>query len=425
MHQRGPNASPRRLRLPHTAILCASLLLPGGLVSADLTAGAAKKPITPKSAGQYLAGLDANRRATGVHDDIYCRCLAISDGNTTIAIASLDLIGLLPTHVAAIRAKVADLPLSNLVIAATHVHSAPDTIGLWGLPGRSGIDPGYISYVQTQAAAAINAALDDMKPARLKLARAEAPPRTSINVRNEALIDRSVEVLQALDHEGEGIGTLVNWACHPETLWNDNTRVTADFAASLCRTVENALGGTAVFVNGALGGMVTVDVGDRHTFAEADRIGASIGRAAIAGLKNAKPVADVTVRLAAIDLPIPLENPLFKVAAARGIIPLSTQDEVLTRVTAIDLGPAQFVTVPGEALPAVGDSIKALMPGPHKFLIGLSPIELGYILAEDDHDASLYEYERTMSMGPRTAPILIDRIRGLLDDLAQRERPAQ
>ncbi|MFQ5809075.1 MAG: hypothetical protein ACE5JM_05605 [Armatimonadota bacterium] len=399
------------------AVLLPAILLAGTVALADVTAGAAKKSITPKAPGQYLAGLDANRRATGVHDEIYARCLAISDGNTTIAIVCLDLIGLLPTQVEAIRAKVPDIPASNVIVACTHVHSAPDTIGMWGLPGKSGADPEYIKHVESQTAAAVKDALGAMKPARLRLARAPAPPRTSVNIRDQALIDRDISVLQALDEEGNGIGTLVNWACHPETLWNDNTLVTADFPASLCRTVEEAGGGMAVFANGALGGMVTVDVGDQHTFAEAERIGAAVGQAVVEALEEADALDDLTIRLTASDVTLPIENPLFQIAAKLGVIPLPAHEEVVTRVTTIGLGPAQLVTVPGEALPAVGAAIKGLMPGPHKFLIGLSPIELGYILPEDGYNDELYKYERRMSVGPRTAPLLMETIRNLLRQL--------
>jgi hypothetical protein len=384
---------------------------------ADITAGAAKKSITPKAPGQYLAGLDANRRATGVHDDIYARCLAIGDGNTTIAVVCLDLIGLLPTQVEAICAKVPNIPASNIIIACTHVHSAPDTIGMWGLPGKSGTDPAYVKRLESETAAAVKDALGRMKPARLRLARVEAPPRTSLNIRDRALIDRDISVLQAVDQDGKGIGTLVNWACHPETLWNDNTLVTADFTASLCRTVEKAGGGTAVFANGALGGMVTVDVGDEHTFEEAERIGTAVGQAVVEALRQANTLDEVTIRLAASDVSLPIENPFFQTATRLGIIPLPGRDEVVTRVTAVGLGPAQLVTVPGEALPAVGAAIKGLMPGPHKFLMGLSPIELGYILPEDAYDDELYEYERRMSVGPSTAPLLMDKIGELLAQL--------
>jgi hypothetical protein len=68
------------------------------LVSADaLQAGAAQSVITPellRGHAGYLAGFGHNRVATGVHDDLYTRCLALGTGTQTLAICSADLIGL-------------------------------------------------------------------------------------------------------------------------------------------------------------------------------------------------------------------------------------------------------------------------------------------------------------------------------------------
>ncbi|HSD26097.1 MAG TPA: hypothetical protein VLL75_02285 [Vicinamibacteria bacterium] len=57
--------------------------------------GFAKKAITPEvgRAPVYMAGFDLNRRATGVHDDLWARAVAVSDGQRRIAIVAVDLIG--------------------------------------------------------------------------------------------------------------------------------------------------------------------------------------------------------------------------------------------------------------------------------------------------------------------------------------------
>ena len=52
----------------------------GALRAAALQAGAAKATVTPdvKATKVYMAGFDNNRVATGVHDDLYVRCLALA-----------------------------------------------------------------------------------------------------------------------------------------------------------------------------------------------------------------------------------------------------------------------------------------------------------------------------------------------------------
>jgi hypothetical protein len=62
------------------------------LRAADLQAGVAKATITPdvKAAKVYMAGFDNNRAATGVHDDLYVRCLALGAGHRTLALCAVD-----------------------------------------------------------------------------------------------------------------------------------------------------------------------------------------------------------------------------------------------------------------------------------------------------------------------------------------------
>ena len=90
----------------------------------------------------YIAGFDQNRVATGVHDDLFVRCLAIGD-TRPLVLCGADSIGLFLEDVEKIRGRAAArIPQgARLVIAALHDHEAPDTMGLWGhAPGQIGLD---------------------------------------------------------------------------------------------------------------------------------------------------------------------------------------------------------------------------------------------------------------------------------------------
>src|SRR4030066_80613 len=77
---------------------------------ATLKAGAAKRIITPRG-NLFLAGYGpvflpwGHRKSTGVHDDIYARCLALSDDQTTLAFVALDFISFDHREMGAIRAR--------------------------------------------------------------------------------------------------------------------------------------------------------------------------------------------------------------------------------------------------------------------------------------------------------------------------------
>ena len=54
------------------------------------------------------------------------------------------------------------------------------------------------------------------------------------------------------------------------------------------------------------------------------------------------------------------------------------------------------------------------MPGRYRMVVALGNDELGYILHPDDWPRDLYKYERSMSVGPQTWPLLESAARELL-----------
>jgi hypothetical protein len=243
----------------------------------------------------------------------------------------------------------------------------------------------------------------------------------SKNIRRDDSIDRELTVMavRAVSNM-KPIATLVNFACHPETLWSDNRLITADFPGYLCQRVEKEWGGVSLYLNGALGGMVTVDVGvdkkwrELHTFQEARRVGEALAVRVLEGLSKANhsPVSRMHVQKR--ELAVPLENWRFRAARWLGIMHRSLKgNQVLTEVWSMDLGEAKLITVPGELLPNLGLKLKERMGGKYRFLLGLANDELGYILSREDYHDDLYAYERSMSIGPEIGP----RVYGALTDL--------
>src|SRR6516165_1137685 len=101
----------------------------------QLRAGAGKTAVTPDphKSKVYLAGFGHNRVATGVHDDLYARCLALGIAKETLVVCSIDLIGLFYEDVITIRrAFQQTIPAGPaLIVASTHTHGGPDTLGLY------------------------------------------------------------------------------------------------------------------------------------------------------------------------------------------------------------------------------------------------------------------------------------------------------
>ena len=223
---------------------------------AQFRAGAAKVVITPdleKHGPIYLAGFGQNRKATGVHDDLFARCLAVAVLKRPVVLCGVDSIGLFYDDVAKIREGID----ADVVVASLHDHEAPDTMGLWGpAEGKSGISEAYNAFVVEQTRRAVRSAVTAMQPAIARLATVHTSELDSFihDDRPPEVHDSDVVVLNLTHTDGRPMATLVNWANHPETLGSKNTLITADYSANVYRTLEERLGGTAVFINGAVGG---------------------------------------------------------------------------------------------------------------------------------------------------------------------------
>ena len=114
--------------------------------------GYAQNVITPSlDRPVYLAGFGQNRRATTIHDDLYARALTIQTENTTLVLVALDLIGFFRPDVLQVfetlkASKAFKVPNPQIVIASTHTHHGPDTMGLWGPDDKTrGVDEVWMS----------------------------------------------------------------------------------------------------------------------------------------------------------------------------------------------------------------------------------------------------------------------------------------
>ena len=107
-----------------------------------------------------------------------------------------------------------------------------------------------MDFVCNQAAKAINQALDNLQPAHLKIATGEAKGKIAYNYYAPELYDPRMSVIQAITPDGKTIGTLVNYAVHPEVLGNGVGLVSPDLVGPLCDKLEADLGGMGMFMNG-------------------------------------------------------------------------------------------------------------------------------------------------------------------------------
>jgi hypothetical protein len=102
----------------------------------------------------------------GEGDGLWARALVLEQGNTTLAIVTLDLVGFFHNETVAVREALADLgvEVDYVLLHALHNHEGPDSMGLWGQTQlESGYDPAYRDQLRATIVDAITMALVDKK----------------------------------------------------------------------------------------------------------------------------------------------------------------------------------------------------------------------------------------------------------------------
>jgi len=443
--------------------------------AAALRAGFGRANITPAVGPGlppvWIAGFDQGRAATGIHDDLFAVATVLDDGTTRLGIVAVDSIGIFHDDVVRVRRQLPEsLGLDYVVVCATHNHSTPDLMGLWGPDMfHSGVDPAYRERVLAGCVSALTHAVHTLQPATLTLMELPVNPAGLVNDSRKPLVyDPDLRwMLFRAPGSGEVLGSIVGWANHPETPWSQNTEITADFCGVIRDGLERGirygdsvrmpgLGGTHVFINGAVGGLMTtspsVTVRDPFLNEEFSRpshdktraLGNQLVRRLLdaAGTNTSPAAGIVPLAVQARTLRVPLENRNFLLAGMIGLLDRGhgPWGQIRTEVAVLRIGDASVACIPGEIYPELvnggvvrapgGDfdieplevpPIRDLMPGRVKFLFGLANDELGYIIPKSQWDvrpphlfgADRAPYGEINSAGPDTAYVLHSAIREL------------
>jgi len=375
----------------------------------------------------FLAGFGQNRCAETVHDDLSVRAMALKDDHTTLILASLDLIGFVSPDVLEVTRRIqTKAPGVQVVLASTHTHHGPDTMGLWGPDSsHSGVNQEYLASLKEKIITTMLSSLENMQAVSLKTASVHVPG-VAKNARDPEIIDDELTTAQFCHAQtAQPVVTLFNFPCHPEVLWEHNPHITTDYPGVLRREVEKSTGAACIFFSGALGGMMTPDVVE-HSFEEAEQMGIKLAHTGLEALRSSE-TADVypTISLKKKEITPKLTNIMFKLAFRRKLLPdvRNRNGQVATEVNLLKIGPLWLATVPGELLPKLGIKLKESMQragAGTAGVIGLANNELGYILPNEDFRYPLNpfkpgrHYEETMSVGREIGPLVVEAIKSML-----------
>lgn len=392
----------------------------------QLRAGAAKRVITPDPLLPISGGMGPTAAAREKKGDLMARAVVLAQGETRLAIVSIDALGFPAALGDRVRQQIKDIPADNILIGATHTHSGPDFYAFPdGQGGHSG-DLEYMERVCNLAAEAIREAADQLTDVQFRVATGEVKGRVAYNFYAPDLYDRRASVLQWVKSDGKPVATLVNFAIHPEVLGAEQGILSPDLIGPLCDRLESKWGGLALFMNGAQGGMITADNRDLNrpsdaqrgywhdlrTWDECLRIGNTLADESSEWIESAPIQARPTLRCLTRHVRFPVESDAMWAVVQYSPLryPHQASDRsISTRVSLVEMGNARILTIPGEALPNIGFYLKRKMGAEHNLLFGLTNDAFGYILTKVDFKSfPRYDYVSRVSLGEMTGEILME-----------------
>jgi len=410
------------------AFLFLSVLLLGftSSYSQEFKAGAAIRVITPDPLLPVSGGVGTPNQVTEKKGDLFVRALVFEKGEERVAIVGIDNLGWPAVLGDKSRVLINSISPENILIGVTHTHSAPDAYGFPDENGNVGADLEYLEWCVKQIADAVNEAADNLEPAVLKTAVEEARGKIAYNYYAPKLYDPRCGVIQAIasggQNEGKPIVTLVNYATHPEIIGSERGILTPDLCGPMYDRIEEKAGGVAIFMNSAQGGMVTADNRrengkEANDWMECIRIGELMADEALRIIEKAEVQENPELYCTSRTIDFPVDSEMMRYILNNSPLGLNTPKEnvISTRINLLNIGTAQAITIPGEALPNIGYYIKRKMPTEHPFLLGLTNDAFGYILSPEDFNSfDRYNYISRTSLGEMTGEIYIKEVLELI-----------
>jgi len=358
-HAERPAAPPRVIR---SAAGAGPLLAGAAEVAFDLPAGV---PIGGFARLSY--------RSEGVRDPTGARALVLAVPGCKVALASAEILLVPEALEEAVLARVTDLGLTGVVLAATHTHAGPG--GYWQhLLGEriatGGYDPRVRDAVAGAVAEAIRKAALALAPARVSVARGAAEDLA--RSRSGGAEGGQLTVVRVDRPDGAPVAELAVFAAHATILGKANRRLSGDWPG---RFLAGGTRGTRLFFQGAIGDQSV----EGPSSGTPEAFAASVA-ARVDALRGGAPQAAPALAYAAVEVGLPAPDPGAAPPFLRRAARTLTHDAfpAVAHVEAVRIGDAVLVAVPAEPVAALAAAWRASLP-PGAEIVSLAGGYLGYV----------------------------------------------
>ena len=264
--------------------------LPAAADTGDLTAGAAKRDITPENGDQFFGYVRPDIRADGVSIRLFAHALVLDDGERKLALVTTDLGAPEIKDAVLDHARPLGFDRDSVLFAATHTHAGPNEMGDW-IAAQIGDaiaeadanrEPAVAGWGTTEVDRAcrsrsVEAHLANHGQDHIpETANPELDPKGPEHTR-----DTTLRLLRVESPDGSPIAAWSHFSVHPTAYTVHNTTYSADLSGAAMRWFDETFDGSeqpvAMYTSGNLGDLIPL-YDDYNQHAVADAHGRRIAR---------------------------------------------------------------------------------------------------------------------------------------------------
>lgn len=393
-------------------------------VPQELRAGAARVEITPP-AGVPLAGYGKRlgQGATGVHDRLYTKALALSNGQQQVILVTSDLLAI--THEiteAVYKGITREIPLvpEALMVTASHNHSGPGALArkFWEGFAAGRYDPELFDRITDAMVRAAVQAYRRMAPAGISGGFLPVPEHIRNRMVPGGPVDPALSFLKIRPRQGSPI-TLVNYSAHATVLPAANDQFSGDYPGALQRWLESRTGGMVLFTAGAVGDQAPRPPAGQDFFERSEKMGRQLAHAVLGAPPGAPQQTIVPIIAAHRKIPLPPTQ--LRIEPGHRL-PFFLGDFLFDRWTVIQvirIGQTLLVGVPCDLSSEAGLAIKqyARQRNLNAVIVGFANDYIGYVIPEKYYDTDAYEARLSFN-GPYMGSYLKQVVFRLVDQVS-------
>ena len=452
--------------------------------ASDILAGAHAQNIDPNTLPVWISGGIAAIRADRVVDSLFARALVLEQSPTqAIAVCVVDSLGIPADIVNQAKQLISEkTPLrpEQILISATHSHSAPAAMGAHGTPAQSD----YAEQLPSRIAQAIINAYNKRSPAQIGYAVAHAdrfvycrrwimepgqapgvlfsgrdsnivamnPGHDSpFKIRQTSEVDPTIPILAIRSTDGSPIALLASFSTH----YAGAPAISSDYFGVVVKELARELrpdspdSFVAIMANGTSGDTNCIDFSRPAKPFNYHEVGKYVASKILDALPNAKYDSAPTLRAAfeTIEADVRLADP-DELAAAKAYVQSKLADRLPTTLEenyaretvllsempptrtlplqALRVGDMAIAAYPTETFTATGLAVRRNSPAPYTLNIGLANDLAGYLPPADQFPLGGYTTwrARTSCLAPDTEARVVEQLSSLIQKLYTPTPPA-